>query len=872
MGSLGEFILLLTQQFAGGPGPPENNLVRFGLAGLLWLALLVIAWSRQRSQNLPRERLLVMGFGLALARELVMFALIMGSIVGWKFLDSENVYHHPLEHALEMAAIIVVAGAYLRYSLDDERISRRYLQVGIGITAVAVVVVLMTWPRYAVANPEIQFHHTWQAWVFHVPLSLMIAGAIIILARKRGWLRNVVILAMSFFFISEFLVLVNFATHHSYSHIICPIGNSLHILAIPLLGFVYIKEQSIEKKKTEEELEAYRDRLENLVEERTAELTTVNAQLQEEIRERQRVEVEITQRNAGLAALNAIAATISQSLELETILNTALEMTLSVLEMEVGAIFLLNQETEELAIRAFRGDVPLDRLSKTIHAKYSCIGISWEAVTQNKAILKDVSECSEHELTAYIRHQDLKTIVSTPLLSKAVPVGALTLGSTKTGLIQRNELNLLKAIGQQIGVAVENARLFRVLERYTEGLSLLHEVSITLASTLEPDKIKDEITRQSAKLLGCQMAYILYGNQGRHTCEIVSSYGIDVDLRRELIANAKDCQLLESLVQSRQTIAISDTRGDGRVPSYWTENLDIRTVVCLPLWANDEPIEFLFLLDQNGPRIWRTQELKLLEAFVNRAAVALENANLHKKMEWAAALQERQRIAADMHDGLAQVISLLGLKVDHTANLIPSGSNGELLEALDDIRETVGQASVEARKSISSLQTAPQPRKSLQEMLTAFVEQWLAEWSDGNDFVFNISFSFSEPLILPPDQITQVVPIIQEAIINARKHSNATQIQIQGQQLDGQIIITIRDDGKGFDVATSTGKENGHFGLKTMRARAARFGGELQISSKPDDGTIVTLSWELDQEGKKDGLSRHPVHPMLPAIESENYA
>jgi signal transduction histidine kinase len=872
MGSFGEFILLFIQQFAGGPGPPENNLVRFGLAAFLWLALLVIAWSRQRSQSLPRERLLVMGFGLALARELVMFALITGSIVGWKFLDSDNVYHHPLEHALLMAAIIVVAGAYLRYSLDDERISRRYLQVGIGTTAVAVAVVLITWPRYAVAYPGIQFHHTWQAWVFHIPLSVVIAWAIYILAQKRGWLRNVVILAMSFFFISEFIILVNFATQHSYSRIICPIGNSLHILAIPLLGFVYLKEQSIEKRKAEEELATYHDQLENLVEERTAKLTTVNAQLQEEIRERQRVEVEITQRNAGLAALNAIAATISQSLELETILNTALGMTLSVLEIEVGAIFLLNQETKELAIRAFRGDLPLDQLSETIQTKYSCIGISWEAVTQNKAIQKDVSGCSKHELTAYILNQGLKTIVSTPLLSKAVSVGALTLGSTKTDLIKLSELNLLKAIGQQIGVAVENARLFQELERYTEGLSLLHEVSITLASTLEPDKIRDEITRQGAKLLGCQMAYILYGDQERQTCEIVSSYGIDVDIRQELIANAKDCQLLESLLQSRQTIAISDTRSDGRIPPYWIENLDIRTVVCLPLWVNNEPIEFLFLLDRNGPRNWRTEELKLVEAFVNRAAVALENANLHKQMEWAAALQERQRIAADMHDGLAQVISLLGLKVDHSVDLVPSGSNGELLEALKDIRETVNQASIEARKSISSLQTTPRPRKSLQDILTALVEQWSTEWSDGNDFVFNTSFSFSEPLVLPPDHITQVVPIIQEAIINALKHSDATQIQIQGQQLYGQLIITIQDDGKGFDVDALTGKEDGHFGLKTMRARAARFGGELQITSKPDDGTIVTLSWELDQEGKKNGLSRHPVHPKSPAIESETYA
>ena len=71
-----DFILLLLSQFAGGPGPVENNLVRFGLAAMMWAVLFYIAWSRQRSQDLPREKLLVWGFGLALVRELYMFSLM----------------------------------------------------------------------------------------------------------------------------------------------------------------------------------------------------------------------------------------------------------------------------------------------------------------------------------------------------------------------------------------------------------------------------------------------------------------------------------------------------------------------------------------------------------------------------------------------------------------------------------------------------------------------------------------------------------------------------------------------------------------------------------------------------------------------------
>ena len=842
MDTILDFILSLLQQFAGGPGPIENNLMRFGLAAALWLVLLVIAWSRQRNQDLPREKLLVIGFALALARELVMFYLTAGRMMGWKFLSTDDVLHHPLEHALAMAAIIVVAGAYIRYMLDNEAISRRYLQVGIGITLLATLVVLMTWPSFALAFPEVQFHHTWQAWVFHLPLSLMLVAAIFILSRSKGLLRNIVILAMLFFFISEILILVNFATSHRYSHIVCPIGNTFHILAIPLLGYVYLKEQSIEKKRAEQELEAYRNQLENLVEDRTAELTSLNTQLKLEVTERQLAQKELRQRNASLAALNAISGTISKSMELETILDTALEMAISVLDMEIGAIFLMDQMYQNppnLSIRAFQGDVPLDQLSETMHARYSCIGISMEAVSKSQAILEDVTNCSENELSDYIRNQGLKTIVSTPLLSKSTAVGALTLSSTKSGIIHQSELALLKSIGQQIGVAVENASLFEELERHTEELSLLHEVSTTLTSTLEPEKIKAEITQQSAKLLGCQMAYLLLSDQENDVCEIVSSYGLDPETRQELIENRQGCQLLGNLINSRQVIAINDPREDERVPLYWVDILGIRTLLCLPLWVHEEPIEFLFLLDQRGPRTWRPEELKLIEAFANRAAIALENAYLHKQIEWAAALEERQRIAAEMHDGLAQTLSLLGLRIDRTADLIEGTDSSATINELLQIRRTINQASTEVRRSIASLAEKPAPIRTLQDQLADLLDRIFVE----EDISTNLSSSDIEPLFISPYQTAQLLPIVQEALLNARNHASPRTVTINLCQWGEMIQIDVIDDGKGFDQRTSSRDDQRHFGLSIMRARANRIGGTLSIESAPGRGSRVSLVW-----------------------------
>jgi predicted membrane channel-forming protein YqfA (hemolysin III family) len=209
--------------------------VRFGLAAILWAILFKIAWSRQRSQELPREKLLIWGFGLAFVREIYMFGL-----TSWKIITSSgseracNVLE-PVEHSLAMIAIIVTAGAFLRYMLDDKKIPQRYIQIGVGIAALSLVYTSLSWPRQLANTPEFKFHQSWTAWLFHLPLAVLIVVAIILLRRIPGWLRNNVIAALGFYFLSEFFFLLNYSTQRAYASILCPIGNNFHIFAIPLL-------------------------------------------------------------------------------------------------------------------------------------------------------------------------------------------------------------------------------------------------------------------------------------------------------------------------------------------------------------------------------------------------------------------------------------------------------------------------------------------------------------------------------------------------------------------------------------------------------------------------------------------------------------
>ncbi len=850
-------------QLGGGPGSEENNLVRFALPALFWGVLLIVAWSRQRHEDLPREKLLVWGFGLALFRESLMFAVLAIQILNPSTHDVLCRVAEPVEHTLTLMSVVVIAGSYLRFILDDALLARRYLKVGLGAAALGFLATVLWWPRQLAADPGIRFHEAWSAWLLHSLASGLIATAIFILVRKRGWLRNVVLVALSFLFLGEFLILLNYVTGRTYSHVLCPIGNSFHIWAVPLFGYVYFREQSIAKKQAEEALKSYRDHLEELVTSRTAELTTTNAQLQSEIVERARAEAEIARRNAELAAQNAISATISQSLDLEVILNAALDRALAVLGMESGCIFLLNSGGGDLALQAYVGNnTSIEGIEENAQLCL-CQEISHQAVTGLKPVITKVADHPDQCRYPFVAEDGLQLLVSTPLVSQGRAVGALTLGAQRIDAIAPHELQVLTAIGQQIGVAVENARLYRETQRWAEGMAQLHEASAFLSSTLDPVEVYDQIARQSARLVACPVACLFCWDEEHQQAVGVSSYGLDGQRIEGLHLDPGETAILSQLTVQRRSIALEGAPEDPRIPASWRERFQPKALLCLPVWGTDKPLGFLFMIDPHRARRWRPDEVDLLESFADRAAVALENAHLHKQLEWAAALEERQRIAAEMHDGLAQTLSYLGLKTDRAAELLEDGQVQPVLTEFQQMQEAIGAAARDVRRSIATLQESPLPRQSLQDALSRTIDQFAADAR----LAVQLHTSLQAPLFLPLGEMEQVSRVVQEALLNARRHARARHITVRLDKLEDVMEVVVQDDGRGFDPIKVAKKRGDHFGLSIMRARAARIAGEIKIDSLPGQGTRVILTWPSSSGSDNDEWAdeRHSLrHQALP--------
>jgi len=177
-------------------------------------------------------------------------------------------------------------------------------------------------------------------------------------------------------------------------------------------------------------------------------------------------------------------------------------------------------------------------------------------------------------------------------------------------------------------------------------------------------------------------------------------------------------------------------------------------------------------------------------------------------------LEERQQIAAEMHDGLAQTLNYLGLKVETAVGSLATGRGDDVIDQLQHLRATIDQASQEVRQFIARPQQGIRPPQALEDRLAEMTVEFRVESGPAVDLLIRSQ----SPLPLPHDQTEQVVRVVREALLNASRHARAERIVVCLELQGGQAVVSVEDDGGGFDPQASSDDENGHFGLDIMRA------------------------------------------------------
>jgi signal transduction histidine kinase len=230
--------------------------------------------------------------------------------------------------------------------------------------------------------------------------------------------------------------------------------------------------------------------------------------------------------------------------------------------------------------------------------------------------------------------------------------------------------------------------------------------------------------------------------------------------------------------------------------------------------------------------------VETLSSLANEAAIAIENARLQARLRELAVDAERERIAREMHDGLAQVLGYVNTKSQAIEELLVAGRPAEARDLLADLASAARSIYVDVREAILGLRSPVVPGVGL----VTSVEDYAARFSEASKIAIRVDApDAARRLDLAPDVEAQVFRIIQEALTNVRKHSGARRAAVGFSVQDGRLAVDIEDDGYGIGEPASE-LDRPRYGIRAMQERAESIGGTVDWTSPPDGGCRVHLA------------------------------
>lgn len=471
------------------------------------------------------------------------------------------------------------------------------------------------------------------------------------------------------------------------------------------------------------------------------------------------------------------------------------------------------------------------------------------------------------------RAQGIQSFVVIPMTYRGDVVGYLKFDALRTQKTWSDHtIALLKIVGEIFVNALEHKRAQEALQRANLTLEArvrartqeierrqrvaegLRDILVVLNSDRPIGEILDYLVAQACALLDSSACVLYRVNQEEHRILVEASFGLP-----EAFLSIKSLPLhawhflghgeLGGVNFDRQPYAISDVDASPIAAAAQDSAIEpaIRdwcqaavkhycALLTVPLVIKEEfygNMGFYY----NDDRQFSEEDVRLGLSFGNQAALAIENARLRVQAEQAAILQERSRLARDLHDSVTQLLYSLTLLVEAGRRLAQSGDWARVDEALARLSQISQQAFKEMRLLVYELRPLALKRAGLVRALQQRLDT--VERRAGIEATLTVDGNVELPARLEEE----LYHIAQEALNNALKHAAATTIAVCIVTDERRIALEIRDDGKGLDLsAVST---EGGIGLSSMRERAEKLGGALTITSMPGQGTTVTVTVNL---------------------------
>jgi signal transduction histidine kinase len=522
----------------------------------------------------------------------------------------------------------------------------------------------------------------------------------------------------------------------------------------------------------------------------------------------------------------------SGSLELGQVLERIAEMLATATGMPHCGIYLMDDEKKLLVRHAGTGGPGSLQPASTTHQEIdpAQFPLIQEALESKKPIICQDARSDARVNPAMLPALDIRSMLVVPIrLSGRVLGMALNYTLGEWYAITQEDVELASGVANSVALAVENARLYGETRQRLAESQGVQRVTTSLLRKNTLQEVLEIICNEALNLTDAtESAVLLLEPDG--WLRVTSAVGETVSSFDRL---PLDGSMAGQAAQSGEPVIFNDVASLGL---DYLRDLKIHTLLAIPLKVESKIIGVLDVINKVGG--FTKEDLRIVSLFADQAAIVIDQTQLHQQVEQMAVMEERQRLARELHDSVTQALYSVNLYAEAARRALTAEKKDVALENLQKLRQMTREAMLEMRLLIFELHPVVQEN----EGLVAALQARLAAVENRSGLKTEIRTEGKKQM--PASIEEELYRIAQEGLNNVVKHANARNIRIQVKYGETSTCLEIWDDGMGFDLQAA--RESGGMGLRGIEERVRKIGGSLTVESSPKSGTKLTVTVPLE--------------------------
>jgi signal transduction histidine kinase len=526
-------------------------------------------------------------------------------------------------------------------------------------------------------------------------------------------------------------------------------------------------------------------------------------------------------------ALIQAGVTLASDLSLPSVLQKIVDLACEVADARYGALGVLHPDRRTIVRFITHGVTEEER--RAIGPLPQGKGILGVLIDEARPLRLDRIQDDPRSVGFPPHHPRMERFLGVPVMIHGRVFGNLYLTEKRGGApFSQEDEEAVKILATQAAVAIENARLYEGIRARQDRLEAVNEVTRRILEGRPTQDVLVLIAERARSLAGAALATVVTPDpEGQLLVRVAVGERADaVRGERFPLENS----ISGEVMRTRSPLSVDDIAADPRVSQPAVRAGGLGPALFLPLAVEDRAFGTLLVANPTGAAPFDRDDLEIVSIFSAQASVALEYARIREELSRLAVLEDRERIAQELHDGVIQSLFAVGMSLQVTESM--AADPDAVRQRIETAVDAIDRAIRDLRNYIFGLR----PGAVADRNLSVALEELVGSFGEGSGLAIDHRIDPEAAALLSP-RAADVVQAAREAISNAVRHSGGGTIELRLVLDGGAVLLEVRDDGAGFDPEEAAGKGQG---LSSLRSRATALGGSFELASGPE-GTLVRL-------------------------------